>query len=232
MPAGSLAGVVSSENDPAPTKGRVARSQHNGLEMKRSLIVIMLGLIAAACSATPAPTTTTAPPPLPDLELSQDGLGDVAFGLSPDEVIAEMAGRFGAPDHDTDWIPAEPNAYGLCPGEKMRAIGWGSLAAIFIDDGTSDLGGYFYTYTYGYDYSENTGGVDPRGLDLTTAEGVGLGTTVADLRAAYASDLTVDGDQVLDVWTFRDDAAGLKGLLSGPDETDTVTLIQPIIGCT
>jgi hypothetical protein len=200
--------------------------------MKRYLIIIALGLTATACSATPPPTTTTVPPPLPDLELSQDGLGDVAFGLSPDEVVAEMAGRFGDPDHDTDWIPAEPNAYGSCPGETMRAIAWGSLAAIFVDDGTSDLGGYFYTYTYGYDYSENTGGVDPRGLDLRTAEGVGLGTTVADLRAAFGPDLTVDGDQVLDTWTFRDDAAGLKGLLSGPDDSDAVTLIQPIVGCT
>jgi hypothetical protein len=199
--------------------------------MKRYLIIIVLGLTATACAAAPLPTTTTVPPPLPDLELSRDGLGDVAFGLSPDEVIAEMAGRFGAPDHDTDWIPAEPNAYGSCPGETMRAISWGSLAAIFVDDGTSDLGGYFYTYTYGYDYAENTGGVDPRGLDLRTAEGVGLGTTVSDLRAAFGPDLTVDGDQVLDAWTFRDDAAGLKGLLSGPDDTDAVTLIQPIVGC-
>ncbi len=187
---------------------------------------------ATACATAPAATTTTNPPPLAELELSPDGLGNVSFGLSPDEVVAEITGRFGAPDHDSDWIPAEPNTYGTCPGQAMRAIGWGSLVTIFVDDGDSDLGGYFYTYTYGYDYEENAGGIDPRGLHLTTADGVGLGSLVGDMRTVYGEDLVIDGDPGLDVWSFRAEDAGFRGLVTGPDDDDQVTLLQPLVGCT
>jgi hypothetical protein len=201
------------------------------IKMRRSLGIILFGLLVTACATAPAATTTTNPPPLPDLELSPDGLGSVSFGLSPDEVIAELTGRFGAPDHDSDWIPAEPNIYGSCPGQAMRAIGWGSLVTIFVDDGESDLGGYFYTYTYGYDYELNAGGIDPRDLHLTTAAGIGIGSQVDALRVAYGGDLVIDGDAELDVWSFRVENAGFRGLITGPDATDQVTLLQPLVGC-
>ncbi len=113
----------------------------------------------------------------------------------------------------------------------MRAIGWGSLVAIFIDDGSSDLGGWFYTYTYGYDYVENTGGVDPRGLDLATADGIGLGSAVTDLQAAFGPNLSITGDEELDLWSFLAPDAGFRGLLSGGDDDDVITLIEPIDGC-
>jgi hypothetical protein len=197
--------------------------------MKRILAV---ALLAAGCTATPATTTSsTVPPPLVSLELSPEGLGDLPFGLDPDSVITDVTALYGAPDVDTDWIVAEPNLYGSCPGELMRAIGWGSLVTIFIDDGDSDLGGYFYTYTYGYEYETNTGGVDPRALNLTTESGVGVGTTVGDLRTAFDTDLIIEGDVDLDSWTFRSDSDGFRGLLSGQTETDTVTLIEPLEGC-
>jgi hypothetical protein len=201
--------------------------------MKRYLCAALLGLTIAGCASPSATSsTTTLPAPLVNLALSPDGLGDVSFGLDPDTVIDDIAALVGDPDLDTDWIPSEPNVYGSCPGSSMRAIGWGSLVTIFIDDGTSDLGGYFYTYTYGFDYAENEGGIDPRGLDLTTNEGVGLGTTVAGLRDAFGDDAVIEGDSTLDVWSFHADAAGFRGLLSGPNDDDTVTLLQPLEGCT
>lgn len=204
---------------------------------KLAAVVVGVALLAVGCTATPASTTSsTAPPPLVSLELSADGLGDLVFGLNPDSVIADVTALYGGPDLDTDWIPAEPNVYGSCPGDSMRAIGWGSLVTIFIiddvtDDGASDLGGYFYTYTYGYDYEQNTGGVDPRGLNLTTSTGVGLGTTVRELDAAFGTPPLIEGDPELDIWSFTAQAAGFRGLLSGPDDTDTVTLIEPLQGC-
>lgn len=201
--------------------------------MKRYLSAVLVGLTIVGCAASTATTTTTASPlPLVRLDLSPEGLGDVSFGLDPNTVIEEIAALVGDPDLDTDWIPSTPNAYGSCPGQAMRAIGWGTLVTIFIDDGNSDLGGYFYTYTYGFDYLENQGGIDPRDLGLTTAAGVGLGTTVAALRGAYGDAAAVDGDATLDVWSFRVDSAGFRGLLTGPDDDDTVTLIQPLVGCT
>ena len=113
----------------------------------------------------------------------------------------------------------------------MRAIGWGSLVTIFIDDGESDLGGWFFTYTYGYDYSENIGGVDPRGLGLRTSNGIGLGSTVAELQGTWGTDLMIEGDAALDIWTFAAPGAGFKGLLSGPADTGVVTLLEPTEAC-
>ena len=195
--------------------------------LPRLLLVVVV--VASACSASADPTTTTNPAPLVTLELTADGLGDIQFGVDPDTVIADISAQFGEPDHDSLWTPSEPNIYGSCPGETMRAIGWGSLVAIFIDDGTSDLGGWFYTYTYGYDYSENAGGIDPRGLNLQTTDGVGLGTTVAELQASLGAKLTVSGDPELDVWSFE--TGVFRGLLSGPESDDVVTLIEPLLGC-
>lgn len=192
------------------------------------LLVVVVAALSACSTATPE-TTTTNPAPLVDLELSVDGLGDVQFGIDPETVIADISARFGAPDHDSLWIASEPNIYGSCPGEMMRAIGWGSLVAIFIDDGETDLGGWFYTYTYGYDYSENAGGIDQRGLNLETDGGVGLGTTVAGLRAILGADLVISGDTDLDVWAFE--TGRFRGLLSGPDDDAVVTLIEPLLGC-
>lgn len=199
----------------------------------RSLLPVLLALTAvslAACSTESSATTTTNPAPLASLQLANDGLGDVLFGLDPETVVSDISALFGAPDHDSLWIPAEPNIYGTCPGETMRAIGWGSLVAIFVDDGQSELGGFFYTYTYGYDYSENAGGIDPRGLNLETESGIGLGTTLADAESAFG-DLTITGDEELDVWSFAAEEAGFRGLLTGPNGSDTITLIEPMEGC-
>lgn len=192
------------------------------------LIVVVLG--GGGCSATTT-TTTTAPAPLVQIELTADGLGDVMFGIDPATVIAEISARFGGADFDSDWMPAESNVYGSCPGETMRAVAWGSLTTIFVDDDSSELGGWFYTYTYGYDYAENEGGIDPRGLNLRTDRGIGLGSTVADLRAAYGQQVIIDGDAALDVWSFVVDGEGMRGLLSGSQDDAVVTLLEPLTGC-
>jgi hypothetical protein len=113
----------------------------------------------------------------------------------------------------------------------MRAVGWGSLVTIFVNDRADPLGERFLTYTYGYDYTENEGGVDPRGLDLQTAEGIGIGSTVDDLRAAYAGAVSIDGDSELDVWSFEIEGSALAGLLDGPEGSNVVTLIELRPGC-
>ncbi|MDJ0663857.1 MAG: hypothetical protein QNJ75_04805 [Acidimicrobiia bacterium] len=201
--------------------------------MSRPLLtlVALATIILGACATTSSTTTTTEDAPLATVALTDSGLGDVLFGLDPETVVANLTARFGAPDLDSGWIPATPNLFGTCPGETMRAIGWGSLVTIFVDDGQSDLGGWFYTYTYGYDYAENIGGVDPRGLGLQTDDGIGLGTTVADLRSVWGEGLVIDGDEDIDFWTFTAGPFGFKGLLSGPGDDELVTLLEPVESC-
>ncbi|MEA2003239.1 MAG: hypothetical protein U9N84_15315 [Actinomycetota bacterium] len=192
---------------------------------------LVLFFIASGCSAADTEIVTSSPAPLASVLLGEDGLGDVLLGFPPAAVIAEISALFGEPDLDSEWIVSEPNLYGSCPGVKMRAIGWGSLVTIFVNDGTDPLGERFYTYTYGYDYPENEGGVDPRGLALSTEAGLGLGESVADLEDAYGSNVVISGDAALDVWSFTITGSPLQGLLTGPDPGDTVTLIELSPGC-
>lgn len=188
-------------------------------------------LITSSCSTDETVTTTTEPPPLVSLALTGEGLGDVLLGFPPEVVTADISALFGAPDLDSGWIPAETNLYGSCPGLSMRAVGWGSLVTIFINEGTEPLGERFFTYTYGYDYTENEGGVDPRGLNLATEEGISIGATVDSLREAYDSALSIAGDEELDVWSFTIQNSPFRGLLSGAEGGDTVTLIELSPGC-
>ena len=204
--------------------------------MKSTLLRSTAGLIVVAlalsgCSSLDPSATTLDVAPLADIRLEQDGLGDILLGVPPEAVVADVSALFGEPDLDSDWVRSEPNIYGTCPGAEMRAIGWGSLVTIFVRDDADELGGRFYTYTYGYDYQGNTGGVDPRGLDLKTADGIGLGSTVTELTSAFGEDLIVDGDEALDVWSFRVEGSEMTGLLSGPAESDSVTLIELATGC-
>ncbi len=192
------------------------------------LVVVVL---LSACGSNGDATSTTQPAPLVSLTLAADGLGDVLIGFPPDVVISDISALVGEPDLDSDWIPSEPNVFGSCPGRVMRAVGWGSLVTIFINETTDVIGERFYTYTYGYDYAENQGGVDPRGFQLTTETGIGVGTSVADLVEAYGADVTISGDPVLDVWSFEIAGTPFRGLVTGPEDADTLTLFELAPGC-
>lgn len=198
----------------------------------RLAAAMMLAVFAtSSCSTEGTSATTSEPAPLTTLELTDEGLGEVLVGFPPDVVIADISAIYGSPDLDSDWLVSQPNLYGSCPGELMRAVGWGSLVTIFVNDGTDPLGERFFTYTYGYDYAENTGGVDPRNLGLTTVEGIGLGSTVEELRRAYGDRVSISGDPELDVWSFEIDGPALSGLLDGPEDSGVVTLIELRPGC-
>lgn len=197
----------------------------------RPIMLSLLALIVASCNGTEVAVETTFPAPLVALQLGQDGLGDVLFGFPPDVVINDISALYGEPDLDSDWIVAEPNQYGSCPGQLMRAVGWGSLVTIFVNDTTDPLNERFFTYTYGYDYSDNQGGVDPRGLGLVTEEGIGIGSSGAQLAAAFGDRLQIEGDVALDVWAFEIADSPLRGLITGPEAVDTVTLLEVAPGC-
>ena len=203
------------------------------MSLRRSHIFgfAVVALIAASCGDEAIDAGDSNPPPLVSLVLAEDGLGDVLLGFPPDVVINDISALYGEPDLDSDWIPSQPNIYGSCPGLTMRAVGWGSLVTIFVNDTDDSLNERFFTYTYGYDYSDNQGGVDPRALGLTTEAGVGLGSSAAQLADAYGPSLAITGDITLDVWAFEIEDSALQGLITGPEETDKVTLIEVVPGC-
>jgi len=174
------------------------------------------GASREATSAEPGPVAI---PAHPAVLLRSDGLGATAFGDVPEYTVAALGAELGAPSRDT----TEPafSSFGTCPGTSLRAVEWGGLA-VLITDGDSaygiEGGPHFFAYLYRLDDS----------LALATGEGIGLGSTVADLRAAYGTALRVNPEQgslgaSFEVGPYG--PGGLYGLLDGTADTSTVTEI-------
>lgn len=155
------------------------------MRFPRLLVVMALALLAGCgqdavpeSTETPdaTPTASVAPsssivvsPEVPDLVLTATGLGPLVFGTPRAEVLAELESRFGAPDDSG-------------PGCELRGpdVTFVAFKELFV---TFD-GDTFVDYNYR--------GADPA-LNLTTEEGIGVGSTVAELQATYEDRLTIPG---------------------------------------
>ncbi len=162
--------------------------------------------------------------------LAPDGLGVVSFGADMDEAVAAVTAALGAePSDDTGWI--DPFAeFGTCPGTEVRGVSWGDLRLIFGDADTRlvPLGErHFYGFTY------RTGRRGPDGL--TTAEGIGLGSSRAELEAAYGEELelflddTITGGPRYQIGFEIDSSTYLSGILSSED--GVVVWLDGGVGC-
>ncbi|GBD84437.1 hypothetical protein BMS3Abin02_00830 [bacterium BMS3Abin02] len=183
-------------------------------------------------STTTEPTTTTTGTTLPPSEiliLGPENVDGIMFGTDAEEAIASFAEILGPPTTDTGWVPPTNNegdqVYGPCPGTSIRVLDWSNLTTVYTNaktqwanEGTRHF--FFYSYVL-YD-------VDLLGLE--TAEGIGLGSTTEDLRAAYGDAVDIQSDEFGDYFHVSVPEPGvLWGFLSGPD--GTVVSIQGGTGC-
>jgi len=183
-------------------------------------------------STTTEPTTTTTGTTLPPSEiliLGPENIDGITFGTDAEEAIASFAEILGPPTTDTGWVPPTNSegdqVYGPCPGTLIRVLDWSNLTTVYTnaktqwaDEGTRHF--FFYSYVL-YD-------VDLLGLE--TAEGIGLGSTTEDLRAAYGDTVDITSDEFGDYFHVSVPEPGvLWGFLSGPD--GAVVSIQGGTGC-
>ncbi len=175
-------------------------------------------------TTTVAPTTTTTIPPT--IKLNDEGVqaGDVwvYFGSDPVDAIAAVSNVLGAPTIDSGWIEES-----ICLA-STRTVRWNDLWMLFTTGDTGFWTGgvpHFFTFYYS--------GPNP---EIFTTKGVGLGSSVADLEAAYGGSKFVLAESPfvagegswsydLDTWT------GLWGYTSGQAPSDTVIAINGGQGC-
>jgi hypothetical protein len=189
--------------------------------------------------ATNPPTTGIPQRPTTTVVLRADGLGVVPFGSAERDAMSALQGRLGPPAERRSWSGATP--FGTCPG-PVKAVRWGRLYALFTDGPTryaSD--GRWHLFAWQVD-SVQRSKVDPqysgptpptapplRGYSPRTTAGIGVGSTVAELRAASGSSLNISFGTPGNTYWFRvgQGAAGeLSGSLSGGTPRATVTVLD------
>jgi hypothetical protein len=176
-----------------------------------------------APTTTAAPTTTTVPAAA-ELTLRADGLGAVRFGADPDAVVDYVSSILGAPTTDSQWVPAF-GQFGSCPGTEVRGVTWRDLTLMFGDESTVASGRrHFFAYAYGPAFGQS---IDPAGM--RTDDGIGIGSTVAQLRAAHPDVVLRPADQVSRAGFGLGES--LNGTLTGTSDADVVQAVLGGIGC-
>jgi hypothetical protein len=206
-------------------------------------------VVVPSTTTPPAASTTGAvstsppavnPPPRPTatVTLRPDGLAVAAFGAGEQDALRALRRRLGQPAERGSWSGATP--FGTCPG-PVRAVRWGRLYVLFTNGPTRYAPeGRWHLFSYQVDAIQRTK-VDPRysgptppppprlrGASPRTAAGIGFGSTVAELRAAYGSRVRVSYGEPGLVHRFQASfgAAGeLFGSLNGRTPDATVTFL-------
>ncbi len=184
-------------------------------------------------TTTTSPTTTTTPPAAVKVELSDEGIqaGDqwIYFGFDDDDAVTHISGVLGAPSKDTGWIGPFGD-YGVCLGPKMRAVEWGSLVTLYTN-GDTDFWFGGVEHFYGYYYTDVT---NPP--DLRTSAGIGIGSSLGQLRAAYdPTKIVIDEaffDPSVGYWSYDQQTwTGMWGYATGQSDAHAITSINGGQGC-
>lgn len=194
---------------------------------------------AAPTTTTTAPTTTTSltttstTSPPATIELSDEGVQAgaewVYFGYDDDDAVAAFAAVLGAPTKDTGWIDPFGD-YGVCHPPMMRAVEWGSFITIYTNGDTDFwFGGVEHFYAYYY-----TNVADP--ADLRTTQGLGIGSSLGDLKAAYdPAKIGIDEaffDPSVGFWSYDLQSwTGMWGYATGQSNAHVITSINGGRGC-
>ncbi len=138
---------------------------------------------------TEAPPAATEPPTTPAVQFTAEDLEFQCNGVSL-TVGQDAAGFVAAVPADT--VESAPSCYG---------------------DG-SDINYYYSNFTL-YIWDSNgtqlTYGIDITGTGLTTSKGIGIGSSLADVTAAYGSGYTVEGTD----YVYKVDNSNLRFTISG-----------------
>lgn len=191
--------------------------------------------LAATTSPTTAPETTSTETTVPatpvttlaSLTLESDGLAVVEFGQEVSETVEAVQARLGPATSDSGWVAAR-GEYGVCPGTAVRVIRWESLR-LYFTDGPTDFGEEARHFFY---YNQSTVGAEVV-IDLKTSAGIGIDSTVNELRRAYADRLVVESSIPFGV-TFYIEANTpglLSGILTSSSPDGSVTAISGGFGC-
>lgn len=219
--------VVAAGNDGAPATTTTAST----------LVVTTPSTLPTTTTAAPTttvgPTTTTVPETTTttqpeQLLLRPDGLGDLTFGDRADDVLQYLTGLVGEPEEDTGWVD-KGESYATCIGTQVRFVQWGALQ-IFLTDGPSDWAPAGVRH---FAHWADTVLLGEPPIEMATEEGIGVGSTVDEIVAAYGTDARVEDDPLYGPSFILDTpgAGMLIGSLTGLQSDDTLQSLSAGFSC-
>jgi hypothetical protein len=119
------------------------------------------------------------------LVLAARAVGPVALGGDPDAVIGALGERLGAPTDAGQWGPSA-SSYGSCPGTELLVARWGPLVVLF-GNGADAFSAAGRRHAFAWRL-EATNADAPGPIDAALANGVHLGSTRAEVLAAFGGD--------------------------------------------
>lgn len=192
------------------------------------------GLIGPVAPSVPPPsaqpptssTTTRAPQPV---VLTDRGLaGIAAFGDPMDRVLATLRERLGPPDQEVTNDNPEGNILGVCPGGRNRYVRWGRLWVLFTAQSRYGQGRW-HLFAYYVKGEQASGRPDP-----ATQRGIHVGSTVAELQAAYGRQVQIFPIEVPPSDGFRigpREGPAIDGVLDSATADGRVTQLHGGQGC-
>jgi hypothetical protein len=175
---------------------------------------------------TTAPATTTLADPVAALAMNPTGLGDLSFGSDADETVAQISLVLGSPTEDTGWTPT----FETCPGTEARVVRWTSFQAFFTN-GATEWAPEGTRHFFHYGQSITAGGGEL--IDLRTAAGIGINSTLGELTSAYGDRATIVDDPIFGPF-WEVDGAGpgvLWGTAGSLGENGMIDSINGGSGC-
>jgi len=179
---------------------------------------------------TPEGSTTTVAPRLGTVTLSGVGLTVdattddevlVGFGDDAANALEHVTGALGEPVGDSGW-----GADGACTAAEVRRLGWGGLEVVLARDSGDDPGRLVQWYLDGPDSTRTS---------WWTLERIGIGSTVADLRAAHGASLSLEQPSDRDPAGWFDTEPvlgdGVKGAVGNTTDSGRVLIMWAGDGC-
>ena len=195
---------------------------------------------SSTTSAPPADTSTTQPPVVDASTSTVPHLGSVtlsgvgftldatteterlwAFGDDGEAALADLVTVMGQPIGDPGW-----GADDRCTTPEVRRLGWGGLEVVLsrVDVGGPILLAQWYLT-----------GPDSDATSLWTLERIGIGSTVADLRAAHGDQITLELPSDRDPAGWFDTEPllgdGVRGAVGNTSDSGRVLLMWAGGGC-
>lgn len=185
----------------------------------------------SSVSSTIRPTTTTAPRRAGVVTLTEVGVvlhagtseqDFVRFGDEAESVVARLVAALGPSTRDTSWRQDSS-----CEGSESRRVVWGDLEVAFVRGavGTRSASRTFQQWFVG------APGSRPEGL--VTLEGVGIGSTVADLRRVFPALLLTkpSSDGQVGLFVSKPEGEFLEGFTRDTGEAAPITALWAGLAC-